>query len=212
MPTNVLEKLVHREAEKIPVESISYETRELCTTEERTQTRWVAVEGDDTLAGDVTGGSTLYYPVTETVYEKVCRTVRINDGPEFRYEWSVDRNEGWNAGARTVDRVLADFLFSFQVNPANRTAVGVDTKRRGNHFRDLPYAFYFIGDKFRITEWGDVKYGPVSFSRHDVFSIVRVADSIVYKHNNAVVYNSQVPSTGSMIGIAAMYMGGDRVI
>lgn len=200
MASVVLEKEITRFAERVQQYPETSYTKEVCETEERTVTKWKKDEDGE------------YYLFTETEYETVCRTIEVTEGPEFTYEWTTDLNKGWNAGARTIERVDGDFYFSFGVNPANRLGVGVGRDRRSNDYRHIPYAFYFNGDDLRVVELGVVKYGPVKFSRHDLFSIVRIGDEVVYKQNHNVVYRSQKPSSGSMIGIAAIYMGGDRVL
>lgn len=199
MGTVVLEKEVTRSAQRVQISPATSYTKEVCGSVQGTEVVWR--QDDD---GE-------YFLTTETVFTTECRTVEVTEGPEFRYEWSTDLNKGWNAGARSIDRVDGDFYFSFGVNPANRTAVGVGRELVGHHYRDIPYAFYFIGDQFYITEWGRQRYAPVSYVRADSFSIVRVDGSVIYKHNDQLVYASQVPSAGSMIALAAMYMGGDRV-
>lgn len=199
MPSNVLEKEMSRSSERIQVEPETNYTKEVCETKQTTKETWVEVRDG-------------YHIKTETVTEQECHTIEVTDGPEFRTEWTVDRNPGWNAGARTVRRVSGDFYFSFKVNPANRMGVGVGRTRTGNHYRDLPHAFYFVGDRFRVTETGGIVHGPLTFSRHDEFTILRIANEIIYKRNDAVIHRSQASSMGSMIGIAAIYMGGDRVI
>lgn len=199
MPSVVLEKEVTRTAQRVQTEPETIETQEVCSTETREVTEWQETEDG-------------YFLTTETETERVCRTIEVVDGPEFTNEITTDLNKGWNAGARSIKRVDGDFYFQFRVNPANRMGVGVGRSRLSNDYRDIPYCFYFTGDRFRITELGVVKHGPLVFSRDDLFTIVRVNGGVVYKRNNDVVYKSQVSSTGSMIGIAAMYMGGDRVI
>lgn len=132
--------------------------------------------------------------------------------PEPDWQWIIDRRLGWNSGARSIKRLDGDLYFSFRVQPANNTGVGLARGRQGTHYRMIPFAFLFNNGRYRITELGKEVYGPVAYDPADTFQILRIAGEVVYKHNEQVVHRSTKTSTGSLIVVSAMYTGGDRVI
>lgn len=128
------------------------------------------------------------------------------------YEWKIDKNLGWNAGARSVDRLDGNLYLSFRVDPGSRLGVGLARGRFGNHFRNIPFSFFFHNRELRIYEAGEEVFGPVSYKLSDSYQIVRINGEIVYKQNEQVIYRSAKVSNGSLVVVSAMYTGADRVI
>ena len=137
----------------------------------------------------------------------------VDPVPAKPREWETDLREGWNSGARSIQRLEGDIHLSFRVNPAVRVAVGLARGFNDTHYRALTFCMRFVNNQFmQIFENGTEVSGPHMFARNDRWSILRVGSEVIYRRNNVELFRSQTTTLGSLIVVAPIYMGRDRVI
>lgn len=154
-----------------------------------------------------------------------CRVVMLSGFPgrgalaAVPAEDIVDRHEGWNAGANSVDRLDGNVRTAFQVDIAAAGAVGFAYERADvGRFDTLTHAFYFDTDpvegfrRVACMELGRLMSVPMPYVRADEFELKRVDGCVAFSINGERVYDSPNLSIGTVLVGAALYRAQDRVL
>lgn len=174
--------------------------------------------------GTAADGTVTYYAVTYTSTTQVTESSTVNfpsspgtpptpGVPPTPGSWRIDRNFGWNAGARSIDRLDGDVSVTFRVDVASAVAVALArTAVTDFHYRGLPFVLLFRDGEVTVWESGIRRTEPLPFAPEDRFSISRIGGRVQYKQGNQVLYDNPDGGTGPLVVTAALYGGGDRVI
>lgn len=128
----------------------------------------------------------------------------------------VNRNEGWNAGARSRKVCSGDCQLRFSSPDTNAgLCIGFNNTDSSASFREITHAFLLqrgagIGNIF-IYESGVRKYVGGQYVSTDVFTIRRNGTVVTYLKNDVLLYTSVVPSSGPIVVDTSLYAGGDSV-
>lgn len=127
----------------------------------------------------------------------------------------VDRQLGWNSGARSGVSIIGDCYTQFTV-PAHAVGVvcGLAPARNGTDPANVPHAFYVYQDAGRelwcVVEGGIPKTAPVARG-DDLFRIERRAGVVRYFVNNRRVYVSAAPARAPLMVVACLYAAFDGI-
>jgi len=109
---------------------------------------------------------------------------------------------GWgNSGAVSFTRFSGNGGFEFKAGQTNRYLMaGLSSVNADAHYNTIDYAFYLQGNKLlRIYERGSYKGDFGAYEIGDSFSVERIGTTIVYKHNDEIVYASSRYYTGGLM-------------
>lgn len=124
----------------------------------------------------------------------------------------VSLEPGWNASASSRQRLVGDFVFSFEVcaYPVG-VVIGVAPANQDSRFDTAEHALYLRGSQISVIERGEVvAVCPLSPSDRPRFSISRVGQVVVYS-TDGWSYVSLQPSIGEKVGDALLYSAGDYI-
>lgn len=169
-----------------------------------------------------------YNADTNTVEKKLIDTVRygtittainypalpyIPPSPGTAPSTVVGKNEGWNAGARSIGVLAGDGAAKFSVLKSTIGAVvGLNTQSPPAYdYREVQHGLYFVNGLFSVIERGTERTARQPFADADVFALVRTASVVRYYRNNVLLYTSNAASLGTAFLDAALYSGGDTV-
>ncbi len=119
---------------------------------------------------------------------------------------------GWDAGARSIATFSEDGGASFQVGQCIGIVCGLNELDEGVDYREIDHAFFVESGKYRIIESGELKTSSASFSQDAVFKIERRRGVVRYLIDDATVYTSLVPSSGTLFVDCSLYFYLDRII
>lgn len=122
-----------------------------------------------------------------------------------------DYNLGWNAGARSIATLPGDGYVEFTVASAVGVAAGLNGSNQGTGYAEMEHAIFLSDGKARVYESGVSKYLIGDFAAGDEFKIRRSNGVVTYYQNGALVYTSEVASSGTVFLDAAMYSAGDEI-
>lgn len=152
--------------------------------------------GDTSLTSST---STICYPARPEVKGEPARLV-------------VSLEPGWNASACSRQRLVGDFVFSFDVclHPIG-VVIGVAPANQDTLFATAEHAFYLRGEQISVLERGEIVANcPFSASDGVRLSISRVGQVVVYSADGWA-YVSLNASIGDKVGDALLYSAGDYV-
>lgn len=154
-----------------------------------------------------------------------CRIVALSNfpgraaAPAVPAQYSVDTNPGWDAGGNSINAFEGDCATTFTVVLTTALAVGLTPSSRTTvgTFESLSHSFYFAVSElnepqYYILERGRRIIGPRLHTDLDEYAIVREGGVVRYYVNDALVYTSQLNSSGEVRVGSALYRAGDGVI
>lgn len=130
--------------------------------------------------------------------------------------YTIDRNLGWNSGARSRKVCFGDCQLRFSIPVGNTGAcVGINTSDKNADFREITHALLFqattSGPRVFVYESGVEKFSAGEYESADIFTIRRNGTTIRYYKNSELLYTSAVSSTGGVFVDTSLYAGGDSV-
>ena len=119
-----------------------------------------------------------------------------------------------NSGAASLQSIPGDGAveFTVTVTRANTLTFGLSSSNINAHYSTIDYAIKMTyGGYLQVYENGLHKgdFGAIQIG--DVLRIERTGSTVDYKRNGSVFYTSAVPSTGDLIGDAALYQSGAQI-
>jgi hypothetical protein len=130
--------------------------------------------------------------------------------------YTVDRNLGWNAGARSQRICFGDCQLRFS-SPSSNTGlcIGFNTEDRDASFREIKFALFLqattAGPRAFIYESGVQKYAAGAYESDDIFTIRRTDGVVRYFKNDTLLYTSLTASFGAIFADSSLYAGGDSI-
>ena len=118
---------------------------------------------------------------------------------------------GWNAGARSIAELAGNGAATFQVPAAVGAVVGFNDVDKDAGYLSIKHGIYFRRQIFQVIELGVPKGTEATFTGTDTFKIERTGGRVRYFKNDALIYTSLEPSTGTVFLDASMYSGGDTI-
>ena len=118
---------------------------------------------------------------------------------------------GWNAGARSIAELAGNGAATFQVPAAVGAVVGFNDVDEDAGYLSIEHGIYFRRQTFQVIELGVPKGTEATFTGTDTFKIERIGGRVRYFKNDALIYTSLEPSTGTVFLDASMYSGGDAI-
>ena len=112
---------------------------------------------------------------------------------------------GWGGGA-SVQTIAGDGAVEFiPASKYNYSVLGLSYTNTDAGYGSINYAIY-AGNKGRlyVYENGVQQGGTFGYGGGSILRVERVGGTVVYKHNGSVFYTSTIPSTGTLIGDAAL--------
>ncbi len=130
--------------------------------------------------------------------------------------YTLSRNEGWNAGARSKKICAADCQLQFSVPESNTgLCIGLNTTDTTVSFREIKHGLFLTltagGPQAYVYESGVQKFSAGPYVTADRFTIRRNGTVVKYLKNNELFYTSDVPSVGPVFVDTSLYAAGDRV-
>lgn len=119
---------------------------------------------------------------------------------------------GWDAGARTVASLSGDGVFTFSVGKSGGIVCGLNRQDNNAGYKEIDYAFYIEGHKYRVIENGVTKTAQFNFSPGAVFKITRTNGVFRYFVDDLFIYESTRASLGTFFGDCSLYAFLDSVI
>lgn len=123
----------------------------------------------------------------------------------------LDLALGWNAGARSLGLIFGSGLAQFTLGSAVGVAAGFNSANLGAGYGEIQHGFLLASGLVRIIERGAAVFTAGTYAVGDVFEVRRDGSQVSYWQNNALVYTSSSPSTGTVFLDASMYAGGDVI-
>ena len=172
--------------------------------------------------GMVTSGSGVIASVGNNSYSYVCAPANVLVSTPARVavaptpgilptpsQTFTDYRFGWNAAARSIASFVLNGYAQFQI-PAAAQGVTAGLAPAGIVSGiNIAYAFYVVRGIARIYENGYQRLYLGAYTPGAVFRIERRNGTVSYYIDGALVYTSQIPSTGTLFLDAALYAGGD---
>lgn len=119
---------------------------------------------------------------------------------------------GWDAGARTVASLSGDGTFTFSVGKSGGIVCGLNRQDNNAGYKEIDYAFYIEGHKYRVIENGITKTSQFNFSPGAAFKITRTNGVFRYFVDDLFIYESTRTSLGTFFGDCSLYAYLDSVI
>lgn len=178
---------------------------------------WLQLEPMFVNAWPLTASITVEAP-TEAPKPGTCTTYPAVPGvPRVPATYSTEKTYSWDAGANSVLELDGDVRLEFVQPHAVGVVLGLTgTRDAVGSYARMTHAFYFHYDPmarpvYQVMEGGE----PASHaSVHDaatVFAIERVGGVVSYYVDDALVYRSLAPSSGTVLAGCALYSSGDQV-
>lgn len=125
----------------------------------------------------------------------------------------VNKNEGWNAGARSAQTMAGDGAAQFSVAHSTVGAVvGLNTQTPPAYdYHEVEHGFYFVNGLFSVIERGVERMARQGFASTDVFMVARTGSQVRYFRGTTLVYTSLVASVGTAFLDATLYTAGDEI-
>ena len=121
-------------------------------------------------------------------------------------------NLGWNTGAVSRLALNGNLQYAFTASAAAIGIVtGLNDINTGVNYREIDYGLYLSRGSAVVYESGVQKGFSVPFTSADTFKITRRSGVVTYTLNDAPIYTSQRPSSGTMFADSSMYSGGDAI-
>lgn len=124
----------------------------------------------------------------------------------------ITYDPGWDAGARTVASLSGDGAFTFSVGKSGGIVCGLNRQDNNAGYKEIDYAFYIEGHKYRVIENGVTKTAQFNFSPGAVFKITRTNGVFRYFVDDLFIYESTRISLGTFFGDCSLYAYLDSVI
>ena len=130
--------------------------------------------------------------------------------------YTIDRNLGWNSGARSQKVSFGDCQLRFSSPSSNAgLCIGFNTEDRDANFREIRHALFFqtttSGPRAFVYESGAEKYSAGAYESDDIFTIRRTDGVVRYFKNDTLLYTSLTASSGAVFVDSSLYAGGDSV-
>lgn len=122
------------------------------------------------------------------------------------------RTYAWDAGARSIATLPGNGAFTFTVGQSIGIVCGLNDNNLTVDYREINYAFWIEGNKYRIIESGEYKTALADFAPSAVFRIERFEGDIQYFINDVWVFTSAVASTGTLFLDASLIAYNDSII
>ena len=150
--------------------------------------------------------------VTTTVSYPAMPEQKAQDAVTYRPRTVVEEfGLGWNAGARSIAVLAGNGAATFQVPAAVGAVVGFNDVDEDAGYLNIEHGIYFRRQTFQVIELGVPKGTEATFTGTDTFKIERTGGRVRYFKNDALIYTSLEPSTGTVFLDASMYSGGDAI-
>lgn len=131
--------------------------------------------------------------------------------------WTDDTSTGWDAGAHSVDQLDGNLRLSFAVNESIGVVCGftwASTAPSADPAR-VTHGFYVTRVQgvmsLLVYESGAAVFGPRTVGVGDVLDVIRLAGTVLYRHQGVVIYTSRVASTGTLKVAASLYGPEDMI-
>lgn len=122
-------------------------------------------------------------------------------------------NQGWNAGARSIQTLPGSGYVQFSASRAVGVVVGLSNDLSSAvDYRTMTHALYFSSLGAAVLENGVQVVGPTAYTTTDVFRIARYGTRVEYLKNGSVFWNSSARSYGIVTLDASLYSAGDSVL
>lgn len=151
-------------------------------------------------------------PETTTVFYPAQPEQKAQPAVAYRPRTVVeDFGLGWNAGARSIAELPGNGAATFQVPAAVGAVVGFNDVDEDAGYLNIEHGFYFRRQTFQVMERGEAKTTDAIFAGGDTFKIERIGGRVRYYKNDALIYTSDLSSTGTVFLDASLYSGGDTI-
>lgn len=151
-------------------------------------------------------------PETTTVFYPAQPEQKAQPGVAYRPQTVVQEfGLGWNAGARSIGGLPGNGAATFKIPSAVGIVVGFNDVDEGAGYLDIEHGLYFRRQTYQVMELGVAKTSDATFTATDTFKIERIGGRVRYFKNDALIYTSDLPSTGTVFLDASMYSGGDTI-
>lgn len=116
---------------------------------------------------------------------------------------------GWNAGARSIDRIDGDCYLEWDMPLVSGVVCGITTQFLSTTPDEVQHGFFFQniggGSYAGVVELGVEKTVPTLHASDAVFRIERVGGRVRYMIDGDVIYYSDTRSTLSLITVGLLY-------
>lgn len=151
-------------------------------------------------------------PETTTVFYPAQPEQQAQPAVSYRPRTVVEEfGLGWNAGARSIAELVGNGAATFQVPAAVGAVVGFNDVDEDAGYLNIEHGLYFRRQTFQVMELGTAKTVDAVFAGGDTFKIERIGGRVRYYKNDALIYTSDLPSTGTVFLDASLYSGGDTI-
>lgn len=151
-------------------------------------------------------------PAVEVCYPGTPGSPPTPGTPSSPSQTLADYRLGWNAGAISDAAFPSDCALTLSVTASSvGIVVGLNGSNAGAGYAEIDHALYFSHGRALVYEAGVQKGFVHAFASADSFEIRRVGTLVTYYQNAALIYTSDVASTGNVFADSSFYAGGDRI-
>lgn len=185
-----------------------------CTTTTYNRPIWGMVDRNPGLNGDQVLAVVGYETVTETTCTsgspgRPARPPQDAVAPTFKELLNI----GWEAGAISVEQLVADGALTFQISAGTIGAVvGLNERNVGTGYAEIDFAWYVHGGYAAVMEGGVEVSASYPVTGASVFRVQRRGDTVSYWIDSTLIYTSTSASYGTLFADASLYSGGDSVL
>lgn len=119
---------------------------------------------------------------------------------------------GWDAGARTIASLSADGGYQFLVGQATGIVCGLNAIDESASYLEIDHGFFIEDTRFRVIEQGIAKTAFASYTKDQVFKIIRLLGVVQYYLDDGLVYTSETTSEGQVFLDCSLYSYLDSII
>ncbi len=112
----------------------------------------------------------------------------------------------WNSGLATVNKISGDGYVWWQFLDTDKNAmVGLSGNNTNANYNTIQFAIYGKSGKIFVYENGINRGEMETYKATDTFKVERIRNTIYYKKNNIIFYQSSLFSSGDLLGDVSLY-------